>query len=426
MIFKSPDADSPNADAARAFVAASADEAAEGGPANGSPAPNPRRATSSAAFPAALADADADADPDAESDPALFTDEADIAAELTRDKATTLAMLAEARGEASLPAPNAGPNAADSAEAANDADTHASAFARTRRGRTRATDLLTRDEIARFMQRSNAKAAAMVAFNWALIAAILAVPALWPNPLTILLAIVLLGGRLLGLGVMMHDCGHRAMFAHPGLNDFVGQWLCAGPILSNLDGYRNNHAQHHVLAGSDKDPDLPNYRNYAVSKASFRRKILRDLTGRTGIRQMLFLFRVLWFKRLVGPVIVNALMFAACWAAGSPWVYALWPLAYITTYMLYSRIRNAAEHAVVPDLYSPDPLQHTRTTYARWWERLTVAPNKVNYHLEHHLLPTVPPYNLKALHETLKAKGVYTEADIAPNYTDVIRRLTTA
>jgi fatty acid desaturase len=123
---------------------------------------------------------------------------------------------------------------------------------------------------------------------------------------------------------------------------------------------------------------------------------------------------------------MNALMFAVCWAAGRPWLYLLWPAAYLTTYMLYSRIRNAAEHAVVPDLYDPDPLRHTRTTYARWWERLTVAPNRVNYHLEHHLLPTVPPYRLPALHATLKARGAYDGADLAPGYLDVIRRLTTA
>lgn len=361
---------------------------------------NEAPATDAKAFVAGAADEAPVAAPDV--DPPAFTDEADIAAEPAPPDP---AMFAEARGEG---------------------DSEASAFTSTKRGKTKASDLLTREEIQRFMQRSNLKAAWVVFSNWALIAGILAVAAIWPNPLTIVLAIILLGGRQLGLGVMMHDCGHRAMFTRPRVNDFVGQWLCASPILSNLEGYRQNHAQHHVLAGSDKDPDLPNYRNYAVTKSSFRRKILRDLTGRTGLKQALFLIRVLWFKRLVGPVVMNGLMFAVCWAAGAPWVYLLWPAAYLTSYMLYSRIRNAAEHAVVPDLYSPDPLLHTRTTYAHWWEKLTVAPNKVNYHLEHHLLPTVPPYNLRALHQTLKAKGVYNDADIAPGYLDVIRRLTTA
>ena len=49
----------------------------------------------------------------------------------------------------------------------------------------------------------------------------------------------------------------------------------------------------------------------------------------------------------------------------------------------------------------PDPaddLRNTRTTLARWWERLLIAPNRVNYHLEHHLLMTVPHYNLPRMH----------------------------
>lgn len=335
-----------------------------------------------------------------------MTDEADVAREADGERASRMtALLMEPAEVAVAPAPGTDGAAKE-------------------KGRTRASALLSRDEIARFTQRNDLKAGWVVAFNWLFIAAIFAVVGAWPNPLTILLALILLGGRQLGLGVIMHDCGHRAMFTNPKVNDFVGQWMCASPILSNLEGYRNNHARHHVLAGTDKDPDLPNYRDYAVTRASFRRKIIRDLTGRTGFKQAVFLIRVLWFKRLVGPAVVNGLMLAACWAAGRPWLYLLWPAAYLTTYMLYSRIRNAAEHAVVPDLYDPDPTLHTHTTYAHWWEKLTVAPNRVNFHIEHHLLPTVPPYNLKELHAVLKSKGAFGKADLAPGYFDVIRRLT--
>ena len=42
----------------------------------------------------------------------------------------------------------------------------------------------------------------------------------------------------------------------------------------------------------------------------------------------------------------------------------------------------------------------------RWWERLLIAPNCVNYHMEHHLLITVPHYNLRAMHERLAELGV--------------------
>ena len=70
--------------------------------------------------------------------------------------------------------------------------------------------------------------------------------------------------------------------------------------------------------------------------------------------------------------------------------------------MVITRIRNIAEHAVVPD--SADPLRNTRTTHANFLERLFIAPYYVNYHLEHHLLFYVPCYNLPRVHRILSAE----------------------
>ena len=72
--------------------------------------------------------------------------------------------------------------------------------------------------------------------------------------------------------------------------------------------------------------------------------------------------------------------------------------------MVITRIRNIAEHAVVPD--SADPLRNTRTTHANFLERLFIAPYYVNYHLEHHLLFYVPCYNLPRVHRILSAAGM--------------------
>ena len=48
-------------------------------------------------------------------------------------------------------------------------------------------------------------------------------------------------------------------------------------------------------------------------------------------------------------------------SAGYWWLYpVLWLLSLFTWYQLISRIRNIAEHAVVPD--NDDPLRNTRTT----------------------------------------------------------------
>jgi hypothetical protein len=75
------------------------------------------------------------------------------------------------------------------------------------------------------------------------------------------------------------------------------------------------------------------------------------------------------------------------------------------------RIRSIAEHAMIPD--PADEMKNTRTTVARWWERLLIAPNCVNFHLEHHLLPTVPHYNLRRMHRMLRERGALADACVA-------------
>ncbi len=287
----------------------------------------------------------------------------------------------------------------------------------------RITEALSREEIDYFNQKSDLAGLSTFLINYLLIAAAFFVVARWTNPLTILPALVLLGNRQLGLSVMEHDCGHKSLFKSPFLNRAVGRWLCAAPVFGDLDSYMAVHKVHHAKAGSDEDPDRENYRHYAVLAASFRRKIVRDLTGQTGVRNLTRAWKAGGLSSFWRPLIVNGIFLGALTALGRPELYLLWIGAYLTTFQLIARLRQAAEHAVVPDLGDPDPRRHTRTTIARWWERLTLAPNRVNYHLEHHLLPGVPPHRLPELHHTLYDRGFTRDADIAHGYGSVIRRL---
>jgi len=102
----------------------------------------------------------------------------------------------------------------------------------------------------------------------------------------------------------------------------------------------------------------------------------------------------------------------------------LWVGAFLTTNTLVTRIRAIAEHSMAPD--PADPLRNTRTTLASWWERLLVSPCRVNYHLEHHLMMTVPHYNLPRMHRLLRERGVLDGALVAHGYLEVLRDATSA
>jgi len=298
----------------------------------------------------------------------------------------------------------------------------------------KATDYLSKDEIKQFTARSDLAGWWLVASNWLLIAAVFVVVINWTNPITLLLAILVLGGRQLGLAVLMHEAGHKTLFRSNRLNEVVGQWLCAYPVLGDVTAYGASHRIHHRYAGTEQDPDLPNYRAYPVSRASFLRKIKRDITGQTGLSLLRMLFggkgRNLMLREGEKTdseqrgLLVNALLFLLMLALGVGWYYLLWVVAYLTTYPLVARIRQVAEHGNVADLYDTDPRRNTRTTYANPLERLILCPNRVNFHLEHHLLASVPVHKLKALHQLLLQRGLHAgHVDaLASSYLDLFRR----
>ena len=318
--------------------------------------------------------------------------------------------------------------------------------------------LVPREQMVRLQRRSAWRAGWMLLVNWGLIVACFALVIWRPGVPSVLAAMFVIGGRQLGLGILMHECAHRSFMPSARINEWVGQWLCAAPVHADLAVYRGYHMTHHIKTGTTDDPDLPNYAGYPVTPASFARKLLRDGVGITGVRafatlavlyaypdprQLRFgyayrkqssdteaaaeepgrrrLVHLLWNTRRV--LLVHGLAIAGLWALGHPLAYLLWPASWMTSYMLFSRIRNAAEHGALPGTMGTDVWCNTRSVRARWWERLTVAPNFVNFHLEHHLAPTVPSYNLPALHRWLHAQKVMQRATLAHGYGEVIGSL---
>lgn len=305
-------------------------------------------------------------------------------------------------------------------------------------------DLVSPEERRELLRIDPLRSWAMVLGNWAIVFAAMALVAAWPNPLTVVVALFLIGARQLGMAIVMHEAAHRTMFRTRRLNDWVGNWLAAYPVWADVAPYRAYHLVHHAKTGTAEDPDLGLAAPFPITRESFRRKVWRDLSGQTGWKQAKAVFRrdvglgtrpnqrtlgmnhgeqpdVGWHKLL--PVATTNLALLALLAlAGYAWLYLLWVAAWLTTYRLVTRIRAIAEHGMVPD--NLDPLRNTRTTLARWWERLLLAPNHVNFHLEHHLMMTVPAPNLRRFHRLLRERGVLDRSPIADGYAEVLRLAT--
>ena len=304
-------------------------------------------------------------------------------------------------------------------------------------GRINLHRFLTRDEIRDVRARSTWRGVAMVVHAWGVIAAAMALVVWLPNPLTILLAIAVIGSRQLGLAILMHEGAHGGLAVDRRLNLSLSQWLCAYPVFTDTLAYRDYHLEHHVHTQTSDDPDLGLARAFPTTRASLRRKIVRDLTGQTGFKQRRAQFRaalgrpgapiatrVATFRAKLGrPLAMNLLLFALLAALGHWWLYPLlWVVPLLTWYQLVTRVRNIAEHAVLPE---GDPWRVARTTYAGWIERAFLAPYWVNYHAEHHLMLYVPCYRLPLLNRLLVRHGLVQRIEVQPGYRDMLRLATT-
>ena len=300
---------------------------------------------------------------------------------------------------------------------------------------TNIRELLTAEELARVTSKDDLRAACIVLFDWAMVIGLFVLAAAFPNPVTMLFTVLLLGGRQMAFGVLVHETGHKSFFTSQSVNDFVATWLSGYWVFSDKDAYMKGHLMHHKDCGTVDDPDLKNFDAYPVSSTSFKRKVLRDITGKIGWRRIVSIGRSLYRfnelkpgvkKMLAGGVICNLALLLALSVAGFAELYALWVIAFMTSHMLITRIRQIAEHAAVPDHFDPDIRLNTRTIYISWLEALLVAPHGLNFHLEHHLMASVPIYRLRELHQLLLDKGYYEGIEFPQGYLGLLRRVTYA
>lgn len=276
----------------------------------------------------------------------------------------------------------------------------------------------------------------MVFHVWAVIIISGAIAAFWPNVLTIPLAVLIIGSRQHGMAILMHEAAHGVLFNNKAVNDFTGQYILAAPYGGDMRAYRHYHLRHHKYAQSPQDPDIGLSAKFPVSKASLRRKFIRDITGQTFLRLRLAQMRPGKMKDISGSdafqkkspwptVIFNSCLFLALALLGYWWAYfVLWALPLMTWFFAALRLRNIAEHAMTTN--DDNPLTHARTTQAHWIARIFFAPYYVNYHVEHHAYMYVPCYNLPKLHKMMIARGHGDKMELKTGYRSVLQAATTA
>ena len=221
---------------------------------------------------------------------------------------------------------------------------------------------------------------------------------------------VLMGRAHAQFASLMHEAAHRLLFRNRTLNDFVGRWLIGYPAFTNTDAYRRVHMAHHREEFGPNEPDIALYANYPISAASWRRKLVRDAQGRTGLRLLrdqlrgarseVAVVRQTLFKILA----VQAVLIVGAIVAGYWWVYPLfWLLPYLTVWRVINRLRSVAEHGGL--MASDDRRIATHSVKQHWSARFFLVPFNIGFHLAHHVDAGVPFRNLPKYHQMLTSSS---------------------
>ncbi len=277
---------------------------------------------------------------------------------------------------------------------------------------------------------------AALALDWLTIMAAILAAEYFQNLFVYLLAVLIIGGRMHGLGVLMHEFSHYRFSSNRALSEWLGNILSAWPIGTTVNSYRLNHLAHHQHTNTDKDPDWVAKLN--VAKYTFPRPIGKILTVIAGY--LVAIESIIDLKSILARVNKSdadskalklarlgfylAVAIALTWTQSWIGFLIYWLIPYLTAFMLCLYVRSVAEHFGSMD-YGRE-LGATRSVAPLLWERLFFCPHNINYHLEHHLYPGVPFYNLPALQNVLMEDPKYrAEAHLTRGYsTGVLRECT--
>lgn len=272
-----------------------------------------------------------------------------------------------------------------------------------------------------------------LAVDWAVVAAAVAVSEYFGNVWVYLLAVAVIAGRMHAFGVLVHEAAHYRFMKDRQVSDRVMDVFAAWPVLATVDGYRQNHLAHHQHTNTEKDPDW--MVKLGTTAFTFPQKVRQAILRLAGyvvainsVRDILHVLpRISKNGRASKSYKLARLAFyLACtvlFTALGIWkgVLMYWIVPFLTLFFMFLYIRSVAEH--FGDMDYEEELGSTRTVMPHFWERWFFAPHNINCHLEHHLYPGVPFYNLPKLHRALMRDGTYSaKAHITRGYSTGVLR----
>ncbi len=292
---------------------------------------------------------------------------------------------------------------------------------------------LPAEEVRRLTRLDAVRASLAVARTYATLAVCVVAALTWWTPWVIVPAIIIIATQQHGLFIIAHDAAHYRLYDSRVLNELIGR-LSAALVGLSMPTYRVVHRLHHNHLYTDKDPDIALHGGYPRGRGYLVRKLLLDLGGINAWKNYAYFFGAPAINDVVGAAnrplddtapglrrtarrdrrlvvaLQLALLAAAAWSGYLLAYVLLWVVPALTVLQPILRLRAICEHGAVVDYGSA--LTAARTNVGPGWVMWLLFPHHVNHHLEHHIYPAIPHYNLPACHRAMAARGVFEGAEL--------------
>jgi fatty acid desaturase len=233
----------------------------------------------------------------------------------------------------------------------------------------------------------------------------------------------LIGAFIQAIAILMHEALHGNLFRSTRLNSWA-LFLCGVPGFFSGTAYKVAHLNHHRHTRTEQDQDeFSNLSNLCKTPAQYRALFYVCFFAGTFI----YLSVVLPWKamqigtysqrrQIVLEYVAMFVLYAGVIIGGISAGHANWLLWYwilpMQVAMFLSNIRGLSEHLCTS---TDSVLSMTRTTRSNALVSFLMC--NLNYHLEHHLFPGVPWYNLQKVHKELQSVYATSRPFVERSYT---------
>jgi fatty acid desaturase len=288
--------------------------------------------------------------------------------------------------------------------------------------REKFVELVSAEELRSLSDPSLADTLTAIGVLWLEVAILLAAANLLPRlplaasiPVGILL-VVLLGLRMNAFGVILHEGSHGLLARSRKLNDRICNWGIAFWTINSVEEYRPTHRLHHRYLGQERDPDRVFYL-VPSRRGALTSLILQDLFGVTAFRRATSRISgtseasdapasLLTRPQLVIGKIVTQLIILGQFVLfqgvrrGILFYVVFWLVPIVCMYPMILRLKTITEH-FDPGLREANSIHWVARTSRAGWLQNHLVGARMEYHFEHHVVPTIPYRGLKKLHARL-------------------------